>query len=80
MGQNLCLIGVFRDFSLFDLGVPDMKPFDSPPPPPPPPPPSPPPPPAAVGVMYLRTGRLQGGGCASMSKSGTVCGELRELS
>lgn len=33
-----------------------------------------------VGVMYLRAGRLQGGGCASMSKSGTVCGELGELS
>lgn len=34
----------------------------------------------SAGSMNLRTGRLQGGGCASMSKSGTVCAELRELS
>lgn len=47
----------------FDLGVPDVKPFDTTPYPP-----------QAVGVMYLRTGRLQGGGCVSMSKSGTVWG------
>lgn len=34
---------------------------------------------SAIGVMYLRTSRLQGGGCASMSKSGTMSGELEAV-
>lgn len=55
-----------KHFSSFRWGVPYIKPFNSPR--------------LTVGVMHLRTGRPQGGGCASMSKSGTVWGELRELS